>query len=99
MRIALPISERDPDSSICTMDERVCFAVMELDEKSRITTIDFFDNSDDIYKRADIFVVQSPEEDVEELMEMGVKVLMAEFGATIEDIHEAYMFTQLRELG
>lgn len=98
MRIALPVKERDPDSSICMMDDRVCFAVMELDDKSRITTIDFFDNQDDIYQRADIFVIQSPEEDVEELMELGVKVLQAEYGSTIEDIHEAYMFTQLREI-
>jgi len=98
MRIALPISERDPDSSICMMDDRVCFAVMELDDKSRITTIDFFDNQEDIYERADIFVVQSPEEDIEALLEMGVKVLQAEYGSTIEDIHEAYIFTQLREI-
>ena len=98
MRIALPISERDPDSSICMMDDRVCFAVMELDENSRISTIDFFDEKDDIYQRADIFVIQSPQEDVAELMELGVKILLAEYGATIEDIHEAFMFTQLKEL-
>lgn len=98
MRIALPVNERDPDSSICMMDDRVCFAVMELDGNCRIITIDFFDNPDDIFQRTDIFVVQSSEEDVEELMENGVKILLSEYGATIEDIHEAYMFTQLREL-
>ena len=98
MRIALPVSERDPDSSICMMDDRVCFAVMELDENARISTIDFFDSKDDIYTCADIFVIQSPDEDIAELMEQGVKVLLAEYGSTIEDIHEAFMFTQLREL-
>ncbi len=99
MRIVLPVSERDPDSSICKLDDRACFAVMELDENSRISTIDFFDDKEAIYTKADIFVIQDPEEDVDEVMEMGVKVLLAEYGATIEDIHEAFMFTQLREIG
>lgn len=99
MRIVLPIIERDPDSTICRMDERECFAFMDLDAESRIKTIDFFDDKDEIFSHADILVIQDAEEDVAEFLEMGVTVLQAEFGSTVEDVHEAFMFTQLREIG
>lgn len=98
MKIAIPVTERDPDSTISALEKRNCFALVDLDENARITTVDFFEDKDEMAGTVDILVVQDPGEEIEEFIEMGIQVLLAEFGSTIEDIHEAYMFTQLREL-
>jgi len=99
MNIVIPVAERDPDSTVCPIGKRACFALMALDEQNRISTIDFFDDKETLFESCDILVVMNPDEDLEEFSERGIPVLMAEYGATIEDIHEAFMFRQLRELG
>jgi predicted Fe-Mo cluster-binding NifX family protein len=99
MNVVIPIMERDPDSTVCLLGKCACFALMALDEENRIKMIDFFDDRERLFDSCDLLVVMEGDEEAEQYAARGVRVLTAPYGSTIEDIHEAIMFSQLRELG
>lgn len=97
MNILLPLDSDDKDAAkLCKTDDAKFWAMLNIEE-GKIKDITFKNSENDFDDFAHIVVVSNQDEDIEKFIENQIEVLVAPTQRYIDDILEAYLFTELHD--
>lgn len=97
MNILLPLDDNNMDEAkLCKINEAKFWAMLNVNE-GKIQEITFKNSENDFNEFAQIVVVSTHDEDVENFIQNQIEVLVAPTQKYIEDILEAYLFRELHD--
>lgn len=97
MKLLIPVDLNKSDkANISMIEKKEYWALVETEEMS-IKNIDFFTNIDQIGSQIDVIIVINSNENILDFQEMGIEVLTSPLHKSIEDIVEAFLFSELYE--
>ena len=83
-------------SEVCSLKEAKSFAFIELGEGMEMRAVKFRDTfANELF---DYFVTTDKHDDLDEVFELGARVLLARPGMSIDDVVEGMMFRELDEI-
>ncbi|AXH11100.1 hypothetical protein [Halarcobacter bivalviorum] len=98
MSLLIPVdSNRRHEALLTTLDTTVYWAFIELNE-GQIENCKFYKDRDDINAFIETVVVQNDQEYVWQFQQDDITVLVAPTQRSIDEIVEAYLFSELHEL-
>ena len=97
MHILIPVDKADTEAYIAYVLEAKSWALVEIGE-GKIKNISFYDDRVKIDEFIDSVVVKDKNDHVSDFFEESIPVLEAVKQESIEDIVEAYMFSELFEV-
>ena len=97
MLIVIPVDSNDlQEAKITSVKDARYFVFLKLGDGAKVLKSEF---KESFYNEMfDYMVVNSPNEDLEEVEETGARVLLARENMYVEDILEAIMFAELDEI-
>jgi len=99
MNLLIPVDCLDEKTAkLSSLQDKKGWVFVKLDSGS-ILSIDAYAKKDDIKDMIDYIVIKDKNEDVDEFLDEDIGVLVAPFQKSIDDIVEAFIFTELYELG
>ncbi|WP_200762763.1 hypothetical protein [Nitrosophilus alvini] len=97
MLVVIPVNLNDIDEAkITSIESAKYFAFLQLGEGAKLENVEFKKSfSEDFF---DFFIVNSKNEELDTVYELGARVLLAMPNSYVEDILEAFMFRELDEV-